>query len=326
MRANKGAELFMLSVVVAAVVSLEVDTPQKKVEVGRGKTATLPCTFQTAQTLIDSDFGAWTKLSSKEEFVNWYFDGGKEPPYIGEAYKNRVSLTGNPSSKDLTITLSDVTMEDNGTYECSVRMRHDPPVKSAQMDLVVLVSPSIPECKIIGTTTYGHNINLTCNSQEGSPKPQYSWQRFDVQNKKKELTGTVVSGGLLTLKNISADTSGFYICYSTNSVGSEMCNMTVSISPPSMNIGLYAGVIGGIVAAIIVIGIIAYCCCCRKQKDKDYEMTETENGYQPPPNEPVRIRGPADEEVQEEEDEQEEVDRWKSKPLMPPTPKPEVVA
>uniref|UniRef100_A0ACB8FGV5 Uncharacterized protein n=1 Tax=Sphaerodactylus townsendi TaxID=933632 RepID=A0ACB8FGV5_9SAUR len=135
------------------------------------------------------------------------------------------------------------------------------------------------------------------------------------------------TGGLLTLKNISADTSGFYICTSTNSVGNEFCNMTVSISPPSMNIGLYAGVIGGIVAAIIVIGIIAYCCCCRKRKDKDYEMTEQENGYQPPPNEPVQIRGPADEEVQEEdEDEEEEEDRWKSKPLMPPTPKPEVVA
>ncbi|KAL8190717.1 UNVERIFIED_CONTAM: hypothetical protein K2H54_059727 [Gekko kuhli] len=92
-----------------------------------------------------------------------------------------------------------------------------------------------------------------------------------------------------------------------------------------MNIGLYAGIIGGIVAAIIVIGIIAYCCCCRERKDKDYEMTDTENGYKPPPNEPVRIRGPADEEVQEG-DEQEEEDRWKSKPLMPPTPKPEAVA
>ncbi|KAL8190718.1 UNVERIFIED_CONTAM: hypothetical protein K2H54_059731 [Gekko kuhli] len=74
----------------------------------------------------------------KEEFVNWYFDGGKEPPFIGPTYKNRVNLSGNPSNNDLTITLSDVTMDDNGTYECSVRMRHDPPVKSTQMDLVVL--------------------------------------------------------------------------------------------------------------------------------------------------------------------------------------------
>ncbi|XP_060090449.1 cell surface A33 antigen [Heteronotia binoei] len=325
MRANKGAELFILSVVVAAVVSLEVETPKKKVEVARGSTATLPCTFQHSAKYTDSDFGVWRKVSSNEEFVNWYFDDGKEPPFIGQTYKNRVNLSGNPRSNDLTITLSDVTMDDNGTYECSVRMRHDPPVKSAQMDLVVLVAPSIPDCKIIGTTTYGHIVNLTCNSQEGSPTPQYSWQRFDVQNQQKELTGAVLSGGLLTLKNISADTSGFYICTSTNSVGMKSCNMTVSISPPSMNIGLYVGIIAGIVAAIIVIGIIAYCCCCRKQKDKDYEFTETDNRYQPPSKEPVRIRGPADEEVQDE-DEQQEEDRWKSKPLMPPTPQPEVEA
>ncbi|XP_054830839.1 cell surface A33 antigen [Eublepharis macularius] len=323
MRANKGAELLILSVAVAAVVSLEVETPKKKVEVAREYTATLPCTFRSAETSTDKDFGVWKKISSDKEFVNWYFDGGKEPPYIDTTYKDRVSLSGNPSSNNLTITLSDVTMDDNGTYECSVRMRHDPPVKSARMDLFVLVAPSIPECKIIGTAVYGHNINLTCSSQEGSPKPQYSWQRFDVQNQQKELTRAVASGGILTLKNVSADTSGYYICTSTNSVGQKSCNMTVSISPPSMNIGLYAGIIGGVVAAIIAIGIIAYCCCCRKRKD---EMTEKENGYQPPQNEPVRIRGPAEEEIQDDEEEQREEDRWKQKPLMPPTPKPEVVA
>lgn len=325
MRANKGAEFFMLSVVVVAVVSLEVKTPQKKVEVGRGTPATLPCTFQSTNRPTASDYGAWTKVSSNDEFVNWYFDGEKEPAYIGQNYKNRVNFTGNPSNNDLTITLNDVTMDDNGTYECSVRIRSELPARSVRMDLVVLVIPSIPDCKIIGTTQYGHNINLTCHSVEGSPEPQYSWKRFDVQNQQRDLTGAVVSGGLLTLKNISTDTSGFYICTSANSIGSNFCNMTVSITPPSMNIALYAGIIGGIVAAIIVIGVIAYCCCCRKQKDKDYEMTETENGFQPPPNEPVRIRGPAEEEVQEE-DEQQEEDKWKSKPLMPPTPKPEVVA
>uniref|UniRef100_A0ACB8FII0 Uncharacterized protein n=1 Tax=Sphaerodactylus townsendi TaxID=933632 RepID=A0ACB8FII0_9SAUR len=77
----------------------------------------------------------------KEEFVTWYFDGGKEPSFIEQNYRDRVTLSGNPSNKDLTITLSDVTMDDNGTYECSVRMRHDLPTKSAQMDLVVLGLP-----------------------------------------------------------------------------------------------------------------------------------------------------------------------------------------
>lgn len=35
----------------------------------------------------------------------------------------------------------------------------------------------------------------------------------------------------------------------------------------SMNVALYAGIAGGVVAAFIVLGIIIFCCCCR-QKDK----------------------------------------------------------
>ena len=34
-----------------------------------------------------------------------------------------------------------------------------------------------------------------------------------------------------------------------------------------MNIALYAGIAGGVLAAVIVIGILAYCCCCRESKD-----------------------------------------------------------
>uniref|UniRef100_A0A672U073 Glycoprotein A33 n=1 Tax=Strigops habroptila TaxID=2489341 RepID=A0A672U073_STRHB len=157
-------------------------------------------------------------------------------------------------------------MADNGTYACSVRLRNDPPRQTATLSLFVLVAPSKPECKILGTAEYGQTINLTCNSEEGSPKPSYTWQSFDVQNEPLQRQ-------VITLTNISADTSGFYICTSTNIAGKEFCNMTVSVMPPSMNIALYAGIIGGAVAAIIVISILVYCCCCRTQKEKDYEMT-----------------------------------------------------
>ncbi|NXJ03890.1 GPA33 protein, partial [Odontophorus gujanensis] len=178
----------------------------------------------------------------------------------GKDYENRIQFTGDVNSGDLSITIKEVTMEDNGTYICSVRLRNDPPRQSALMSLFVLIAPSKPECKIMGTAEYGQTINLTCISHEGSPKPTYTWQSFNVQNEPRQQ---------ITLKNVSADTSGFYICTSTNSVGKEFCNMTVSIVPPSMNIALYAGIAGGVLAAIIVIGILAYFCCCRG--DKDYE-------------------------------------------------------
>ncbi|KFQ99693.1 Cell surface A33 antigen, partial [Nipponia nippon] len=185
----------------------------------------------------------------------------------GKGYENHIQFSGDVNKGDVSITINAVTMEDNGTYACSVRLRNDPPRQTATLALSVLVAPSKPECKILGTAEYGQTINLTCFSHEGSPKPRYTWQSFNVQNEPRVLQTT--EGEQITLKNISADTSGFYICTSTNIVGKEFCNMTVSVVPPSMNIALYAGIIGGAVAAIIVIGILAYCCCCRVDKDKD---------------------------------------------------------
>uniref|UniRef100_A0A8C0IBE0 Glycoprotein A33 n=2 Tax=Bubo bubo TaxID=30461 RepID=A0A8C0IBE0_BUBBB len=199
--------------------------------------------------------------------------------YYGKGYENRIQFSGDVNTGDISITINAVTMEDNGTYACSVRLRNDPPRQTATLSLFVLVAPSKPECNILGTTEYGQTINLTCISHEGSPKPRYTWQSFNVQNEPRVLQTT--EGEQITLKNISADTSGFYICTSTNIVGKEFCNMTVSVVPPSMNIALYAGIIGGAVAAIIVIGILAYCCCCRADKDTDYEMTEREDRHEP---------------------------------------------
>ena len=37
----------------------------------------------------------------------------------------------------------------------------------------------------------------------------------------------------------------------------------------SMNVALYAGIAGGAVVALILIGVLIYCCCCRaKGEDK----------------------------------------------------------
>ncbi|KFP43393.1 Cell surface A33 antigen, partial [Chlamydotis macqueenii] len=185
----------------------------------------------------------------------------------GKGYENHIHFSGDVNKGDISITINAVTMEDNGTYTCNVRLRNDPPRQTAALALFVLVAPSKPECKILGTAEYGQTINLTCISHEGSPKPRYTWQSFNVQNEPRVLQTR--EGEQITLKNISADTSGFYICTSTNSVGMEFCNMTVSVVPPSMNIALYAGIIGGVIAAIVVIGILAYCCCCRADKHKD---------------------------------------------------------
>lgn len=46
----------------------------------------------------------------------------------------------------------------------------------------LLVPPSPPICSIKGQPQYGHNISLTCKSEEGSPAPETKWKTFTVEN------------------------------------------------------------------------------------------------------------------------------------------------
>ncbi|XP_065531737.1 LOW QUALITY PROTEIN: cell surface A33 antigen [Lathamus discolor] len=264
--------LFVFSAVLVTAHALTVEAPAKETQVARGNNVTLRCQFKTEASIDSGDIVVWRKLNSVDDVVTRYFDGLVQ---YGKGYENRIQFSGDVNAGDVSITISTVTMADNGTYVCSVRLRNDPPRQITTLALFVLVAPSKPECKVLGTAEYGQTINLTCNSREGSPKPRYTWQSFNEQKEPRELQTT--EGEQVTLKNISADTSGFYICTSTNSVGKEFCNTTVSVMPPSMNIALYAGIIGGAVAAVTVISILVYCCCCQTEKEKDYEMTEQED-------------------------------------------------
>lgn len=305
MKANKGVRLLIISAVVAAVHVVSVSGSSKAVQAVRGENVTLPCNFESA-SVEAKDFVSWRGKSLgnniKGEFAKRTFDGTE---HFLEPYKGRLTFSNNFEKGDAGITLDQVTMQDNGTYECLVEISTIFPSKSVDVELLVLVRPSIPVCTIFGKREYGQNINLTCNSDEGSPEPKYTWQSYDIQNHSRPLQGIAV-GGMLMLKNVSINTTGYFICLSQNIAGQNKCNLTVAILPPSMNIGLYAGIIGGALAAVIIISVLVYCCCCRKSKNKEYEATETENTFEPQ-HEAVRIRGPSKENLGEEDEERPEM-------------------
>lgn len=57
----------------------------------------------------------------------------------GDLYKNRVNVSGNAEQSDASITIGQLTMDDNGTYECSVSLLTDLEVTSkARVRLLVL--------------------------------------------------------------------------------------------------------------------------------------------------------------------------------------------
>ncbi|KAF3823461.1 hypothetical protein GH733_010897 [Mirounga leonina] len=253
--------------------------------------------------------------SSQERVLTWQFS---LKSYIyGDLYKNRVNISSNAEQSDASITVDQLTMDDNGTYECSVSLLSDlAGTSKSRVRLLVLVLPSKPDCGIKGEAVIGNDIQLTCQSKEGSPAPQYRWKGYDVLNQERptpagngvfpltcgawaphpHCSSFPVTGQTLSLKNISTDMSGYYICTSSNEVGTASCNITVAVRPPSMNVALYAGIAGGLIAAIIILGIVVYCCCCRQQEDEPEDMEPNRAAYQKAPKQVKELQTEQDEE------------------------------
>ncbi|XP_063356680.1 cell surface A33 antigen-like [Pelmatolapia mariae] len=278
---KRNFSLTLLCLMLSGVDAVTVTIPQSQYEYARGDNITLPCSFTTttpisSQTLVVITWSVFSQQTPIEETpIATYYHGPSPTTDIDTDYESRVSLDVDVTQSKANLKLSSISLADNRNFECRVQIPGDKKGKpSATTNLVVLVAPSTPACKIQGTAQYGQDITLTCASAEGSPTPTYSWKRFNVQNQSvPQEPKTTDKDGILSLYNISKDTSGYYICTSQNKIRAATCNLTLSVMPPSMNIASTAGIIGGVAAALVILIIVICCCCCRKKnKDEEYAM------------------------------------------------------
>ncbi|XP_026176356.1 cell surface A33 antigen-like [Mastacembelus armatus] len=279
----------LLCLVLSGAGAVDVNIPQPSYEYARGANITLPCSFTTLKPykLIIISWSVHSEQPDGEEVMIVTYYSSEATTDVDSSYEGRVAfdldIAANLKVKKADLKLSSISLSDNRVFECRVQIPGDTQGKVADTTrLVVLVPPSPPVCKIQGTAEFGENINLTCVSAEGSPAPTYKWESRDVQNMPRVPDPkTTDKGGILSLYNISKDTSGYYICTSSNKIRSATCNITLAVMPPSMKIGSTAGIIGGVVAAVLALIIIIYCCCCRQKKNKkdDYAMGVREEEY-----------------------------------------------
>uniref|UniRef100_A0A452UNV3 Glycoprotein A33 n=1 Tax=Ursus maritimus TaxID=29073 RepID=A0A452UNV3_URSMA len=106
------------------VNAISVETPQDVLRAARGKSVTLPCTYHTSAS-DRNGFIQWDKLlrTHTERVLIWQF---LTKSYIyGDLYKNRANISSNAEQSDASITINQLTMDDNGTYECSVSLMAD---------------------------------------------------------------------------------------------------------------------------------------------------------------------------------------------------------
>ncbi|XP_068429087.1 cell surface A33 antigen-like [Clinocottus analis] len=254
--------------------SLQVSIPEKEYEVARGGDVTLTCSFVPARPVTNAFVLTWEgypdttgepMLSVATYFIN-------NPINISPGYEGRAFVEVDLVRQVSTLRLTQVSMQDSRSYQCSVMILDDDEgTTAAATALLVLVLPSKPICRLEGEAEYWHDIVLTCKSEEGSPQPSYEWTNYNVQNTRRPFPPkTSEKDGALSLFNISRETSGFYICTSANRIGSNSCNFTLSVTPTSMKVGSTAAIIGGVLAGLVVLGIIVFCYCKKKGKKDKY--------------------------------------------------------
>ncbi|KAI4903042.1 hypothetical protein NFI96_033403, partial [Prochilodus magdalenae] len=264
------------STVVSSTFGLDVTISQSTYEVARGDEVTITCNFQPKNQVNEVILITWTaepdgSFDDEEITFGTYYSLNNHVD-IDSKYEGKAQIISDVGAKTSQLVLKQVTVRESRLIRCRVQIPGDASGQTSDTtSLVVLVAPSQPVCKIKGITEYGYNISLTCVSDEGSPAPTYKWQSYDASNVPRSFPPkTTEKDGVLSLFNVSMDTSGYYICTASNKIRSASCNLTLSVMPSTFKISATAGIIGGCVAGIAVLVLIIYCCCRKKEKEEDY--------------------------------------------------------
>ncbi|KAM6094462.1 immunoglobulin superfamily member 11 [Chlamydotis macqueenii] len=263
------------------VCPLEVSVSSGSIQVARGQTAVLPCTFTTNAALTNLNV-IWMVIplsnANQPQQVILYQGGqifGGAPQFYG-----RVGFTVTMPTTSASIFINNTQLSDTGTYQCLVNNLPDRGVRNiGVIGLTVLVPPSAPLCRIQGSLDVGNDITLTCSSEEGIPRPTYLWEKLDNVPKLPPTATQDQVQGTVTLRNISTVSSGLYQCVASNAIGTSTCLLDLQvIAPHPRSIGLIAGAVAtGAVVLVVCIVLVAMALFYWKNKHKEEEEEEIPN-------------------------------------------------
>ncbi|XP_042115237.2 immunoglobulin superfamily member 11 isoform X3 [Peromyscus maniculatus bairdii] len=222
---------WLLLSLLGVAVSLEVSESPGSVQVARGQTAVLPCAFSTSAALINLNV-IWMVIplsnANQPEQVILYqggqmFDGAPR-------FQGRVGFTGTMPATNVSIFINNTQLSDTGTYQCLVNNLPDRGGRNIGVaGLTVLVPPSAPLCQIQGSQDIGSDVILLCSSEEGIPRPTYLWEKLDNTLKLPPTATQDQVQGTVTIRNISALSSGLYQCVASNAIGTSTCLLDLQV-------------------------------------------------------------------------------------------------
>ncbi|XP_076968691.1 endothelial cell-selective adhesion molecule [Tamandua tetradactyla] len=187
--------------------------------------------------------------------------------------KPRISLVYSMPSRNVSLRLQGLQEKDSGFYRCSVNVFDSQGVNrgfnSKTVELIVLVPPAPPSCRLLGVPRVGTNVTLSCQSPRSKPAAQYQWERLSPSP--EAFFPPVLDNirGSLNLRNLSTPMSGMYICNAYNEVGSAQCNVTLEVST-----GPEAAVVAGaVVGTLVGLGLLAGVVLLYHRQGKTLEET-----------------------------------------------------
>ncbi|XP_056141500.1 V-set and immunoglobulin domain-containing protein 1-like [Lampris incognitus] len=278
--------LIVLINMMGFVELISVTTPKNPVNVTKGESVTLQCTFTTTAVNTTGLTIQWNFVSTSSIHPQiYYYQSGAD--VIANGYEGRLHPPSNPkTTRNASISISNMQISDAGIYTCEVHNFPDVDGRSEGNIIVnVFQKPSVPYCNARGDLEIGHRVTLTCHSEEGSPTPIYTWTRLDQMKARKPVLGRTTTTGRLEFGNISQFEFGEYQCKATNVVGFTTCTLELS---PEVDDGVITGaVIGALLGcALIILAVWFIAHTLKKQKYKAVKTAEASemkrSTHQPP--------------------------------------------
>ncbi|XP_040007049.1 CXADR-like membrane protein [Xiphias gladius] len=243
-----------------------------------GDNATLPCHHQFLvgdDPTLDIEW-LLLKPTNRQRVVITYFAGRVFDP--NEAEHGRVAFAGEYLKGDASLLIIDLSLTDSGEYSCKVKTGAQ--YHWSTISLIVLVKPSKPQCWMEGKLLAGSDVKMSCKSADGSDPIKYKWER--VLDKGKYLGKLpplavidLKNPEIVTLRNLTKESTGVYKCTASNAVGEESCTVEVKMHY-IRGIGVVAGAVVGVSFGILLIILIIWL-VCRNKEMKKYEEEETPN-------------------------------------------------
>ncbi|CAH3134813.1 unnamed protein product [Porites lobata] len=141
---------------------------------------------------------------------------------------SRISLSSD--GKQLTVT--NVTREDSGQYFCEAT-NNVTTVASDSATLNVKYQPEFSVHPQNATKIEGDNVTFTCNAT-GNPAPTFRWTKNGSVLTTDSRISLLSDGKHLTIRNVTREDSGQYVCEATNNVTtvpSDSATLNVQYAP-----------------------------------------------------------------------------------------------